>query len=776
MAQNEPPALLGFGDFIINRRERSLHKHGIRLKLHGQPFEILLLLLEHPGEVVTREELQAKLWHGDTFVDFENGLNAAVKKLRQTLGDSAESPRYVETMPRVGYRFLAPLMSVQYAEVVTPVPEELKSSPAELPTLVETRAGHRRWILLAAAALLLVSFAAVWFRKTHAAPPLKENDLVLVSDFVNTTGDPVFDDTLKRALTVKLSESPHFNILNEYNLRETLRLMERLPTEKLVPPADREVCQRAGAKVAIGGSIIALGAQYVITLDAKNCMTGGIVAHQEGRSADRERVLSTLGDLIPPLRRKLGESLGAIEKFNTPILEATTPSLTALKAYAQGDRMRFQGSEAESVPYYLMAVELDPNFAIAYARLGALYRNLSQLDLSRLYMRKAFDLRQHASEKEKFYIAAHYYSDFTQEVDKSVQTYELWTQTYPRDWIPYNNLADVASRSGLVDKAIPAAQKALQLNPNSWFTYGALSNSYLKGSRFAEAKAICDRAAAENHGGATISNTLLRIAYIEGDQATVDRVLATAEGKGNESLLLALAATATSGLGKIHAAHAFAQRSERVAIQKGLHVEASNTAYDESLFEAELGYAPEARASVERAVHWNSDPASLGYAALTYARLGDANRAEGLVKAADISPLDTLHNIIVLATARAAIELDRKNPNQAIEELKAALPYDLCELSSGATFYIRGLAYLDAGFPKDAEVQFQKLADNHGSAVTVYWLLAHLGLARAFAAGGETEKAVEAYHNLFGIWKDADPGLPVLRQARAEYRRLDTIH
>jgi eukaryotic-like serine/threonine-protein kinase len=775
MDQNQIPDQLSFGDFTVHRRERSLRKQGIRLNLQGQSLDILLLLLERGGDIVTREELQAKLWKANSYVDIENGLNAAVKKLRQTLGDSAETPRYIETLPRVGYRLLVPVIAGVPPQTEAPAaPADPREPEPPGPPAVAAERKSQRWSYVAAAAVVaVVVVAAVWFARAHRAAPLSDSDLVLVSDFVNTTGDPVFEDTLKRAVLVELSQSPHFNILNEFNLRETLRLMDHSLNDKLLPPLDLQVCQRAGAKVAVAGSIVALGSQYVLTLDARNCLTGHVVAHQEARAPGRDQVLSTLGTLISPLRRKLGESLATIEKFNTPILEATTPSLSALKAYTVGDDMRFRDKEEESVSFYRMAVELDPNFAIAYARLGAIYRNLDQLELSRQHMKKAFDLRSHISEKEKFYIAAHYYTDVTQQVDKSIQTYELWTQTYSNDWIAYNNLADVASRSGLIDKALPAAQQTLRLNPNVWFAYGVLSNAYLRASRFPEAKAICDRAVAENHAGATIKNTALRLAYVEHDQAAADKILESVKGKGNESLLLTLASAATSGWGQARAARALSQRAETLSVAHDNPEEASNTAYDESLFEAEVGNAAEAKLSVEQALRWNLDPASRGFAALSLARIGEVNRAASLVHEADVSPLDTVLNAVVLASARAAIQLARNNPQQALEELKPAVPYDLAELSSGATFYLRGLAYLQAGSATDAQQQFQKLIDNHGSAVTVYWPLAHLGLARAYAAGGETEKALEAYRSFFALWKDADPDLRILRDAQAEYQKLN---
>lgn len=773
MSKDVAPLLFRFGDFTVHRRERTLRRDGIRLKLHGQPFEILLLLVEHPGEVVTREELQAKLWHGDTFVDFENGLNVAVKKLRQTLGDSATTPRYIETLPKVGYRFLVPVTSAEANGSATVSAAAPRESPTESPVSLPRRQHVRFWrrLALTAAIISLLGLGAFWYRRGHPAIALSEADSLLVADFVNTTGDPAFDGTLRRAVTVKLSESPHFNLLNEPNLRAVLRLMERPATEKLVPPLDREVCQRAGAKVVIGGSIVALGNEFVISLDARNCLTGGVVAHQETRATGRFRVIPALGEMIPSFRRTLGESLATIQKFDTPIEQATTPSLSALKAYTLGDEKRLQDQEEESIGFYRMAIELDPNFAIAYARLGALYRNLSQGDLSKQYMEKAFALREHVSEKEKLYIAAHYYTDVTQEVEKSVEAYELWTQTYPHDWIPFNNLSDVASRSGLIDIAIPAAQQALRLNSNSWFAYGTLANAYLKASRFAEAEAICERAVSENHPGTT-TNTLLRVAFAQEDRAMADKALEASRGKSNEALVLSLASLATSDLGQIRAARELTKRSMNLALQQGRHEEASNSAYDESLFEAEAGNTLEARASVEQGLRWNPDPGSRGFAALTLARIGDTARAEKYVKDADLEPLDTLHNVVVLASARAAIQLNRRHPKEAIEELKGALPYDLCELSDGQTLYIRGYAYLQAGLSKEAASQFQKLIENHGSAVTIYWSLAHLGMARAYAQSGEQEKSLEAYRNFFTLWKEADPDLPILRQAHSEYERL----
>lgn len=763
MAAPDPLALLRFDDFTVNRRERSLRRQGVRLKLHGQAFDILLLLLDRPGEVVTREELQARLWPRTTFVDLENGLNAAVKRLRQTLGDSVESPRYIETLPRVGYRFLG--------TVTGEVPAAALTMSAAQPSPRRVRDVRR--ILAASAVALIVAIAAAsaWIWPWRRSAPLSDADLVLVADFVNTTGDPVFDSTLKRAVEVKLGESPHFNVLNEPNLRATLRLMERPTSVRLVPPLDREVCQRAGATVAIGGSIVAVGDAYALSLDARNCRTGASVAHEEGRASGRERVLPTLGELLPPFRRRLGESLATIERFNTPLAQATTSSLSALKAYAMGDENRLQDKEEESLAFYRMAVELDPQFAIAWARLAAVYRILGQYDRSREAMAHAFQLRERVSEREKLYISAHYYVDFTRDFAAAIRTYQLWTQTYPRDWIPYNNLADVATISGLYDTSIPAGEQALRLNPNSWFAYGALANAYLRAGRYAQARAICDRAAAEHHVAPMVAITVSRLPFVLGDRAAIDAEIAAA-GPQRDATVLVFVAQSTTSLGRLRKARELYALAVRGALQRGEKEYASNNTYDESLAEAELGDAAAARGDVSRALEWNTDPAEGVYAALTLARLGEYQRAAQLASAADVRPDDTLHEAVALPAARAAIALAQKQPQRAIEALRAALPYDLSEISNGETLYLRGVAYLELGDAPSAAAQFQRLIDNHGSALTVYWPLAHLGLARAEVAAGQPGKALETYRSLLEQWSDADPELPVVQQARAEYQRL----
>ncbi len=318
-----------------------------------------------------------------------------------------------------------------------------------------------RWerVVPIAGAVVLLALGIVSFRYRHKPVALGETDWVLVSDFVNATSEPIFDGALKQGLTVKLAESPYFNIVLDSTTRQTLRLMGRRPDEQVVPPISRDVCQREGAKVVVGGSIVSVGNKYVLDLDATNCLSGDSLAHAEAEAQNKDEVLYRLGQLIPPIRKKLGESVSSIQKFDTPIEQATTSSLAALKAYTSGDEKRAQNQETEAIPFYKMAIDLDPNFAIPYARLGAIYGDLSERALADQYMKQAFERRGHVSEREKFYIAAHYYQDATREDDKAIETYNLWTQTYPHDWIPFNNLATEYLKVGDIKRKWRAHKK-----------------------------------------------------------------------------------------------------------------------------------------------------------------------------------------------------------------------------------------------------------------------------------------------------------------------------
>ncbi|MFB3126729.1 MAG: winged helix-turn-helix domain-containing protein, partial [Candidatus Acidiferrales bacterium] len=459
------PRMVRFGVYEVDLRAGELRKSGVKIKLQEQPFQILALLLERPGEVVTREEIQKKLWPADTFVDFEHSLNAAVKRLREALGDSADNPRFVETLPRRGYRFIYPVEG-------------------------RDRASHTWQVALVLAALGVLLAGAASFFYFQRAQALTESDYILLTDFVNKTSDEVFDGTLKQALAVKLEESPFLNIFPERKARETLRLMEREPDERVTESIGREICERQGIKAMLLGEIAPLGTHYVISLNAVNCATGDSLAREQVEAEGKEEVLKALGSAASKVRGKLGESLASIEQFDTPIEQATTSSLEALKAYNLGHELREKGDENASIPFFERAIELDPNFASAYARLGTVYGNRGEAEKSIEYTKKAYGLRDRVSEPERLYITAHYYGTVTGEIHKEAETYEVWLMTYPRTAVPLNNLTLHYNNIGQYEKALEIGRRSLEVAPDSVYPYMNLSGAYLGLNRLEEDKAI----------------------------------------------------------------------------------------------------------------------------------------------------------------------------------------------------------------------------------------------------------------------------------------------
>jgi tetratricopeptide (TPR) repeat protein len=605
---------------------------------------------------------------------------------------------------------------------------------------------------------------------------MNEADLVLVSDFVNTTGDPIFDGTLKQALTVKLAESPYFSIVPDTTTKKTLGLMSRSADEHVVPPIAREVCQRENAKVVVGGSILGLGNKYVLDVDTTNCLTGASVAHQQIEALDREQVLSKLGQVIPPLRRKLGESVASIQKFDTPIEQATTKSLPALKAYTTGIQKRVLGQHAESLPFFKMAIELDPDFAMAYAGLSSVNDGLNQTDLAREYIQKAFERREHATEREKLSIQANYYISVTRETDKVIEIYKLWTEVYSHDFVPFVNLSRQYQLVGQPEKAIEAGQQALRLNPRHAVSYECLGASYRQATHFAEAKAVCEKAVAEKLDDYIIHNVLYDVAFVEADGPGMQREIDWFKGKPAEALGIYHQAKATLSLGELRRARELFERAGTLAQRNGLKEQAVAINNGLAQFEAELRNDREARTRADWTLRESpNSERHKAWAALALARAGDVQRAEGLVNELSKQPrLGTALSEVILPSVRAAVDLERKNPAAAVEELQRAIPYDLGGDSAGVTLYYRGLAYLELKSGKEAAAQFQRILDNRGVVtVDIYWPLAHLGLARSYAQTGDTEKSLAQYREFLNFWKNADRDLRLLKEANAEYKKLE---
>jgi eukaryotic-like serine/threonine-protein kinase len=774
-----------FGPFQVVLRSAELYKHGVRIKLSGQPFAILAMLLDRPGELITREELKQRLWPVDTFVDFEHSLNSAIKKLRAVLGDSADEPRYIETLPRRGYRFIGTISSPPVSTENSPVDLALPSgnvvtvaSPTPPPmapvAMAHASSKHfREWAAIAIVTMAIIG--AVVFSKLsgQTRASLSDTDWVLVSDFVNTTGDPIFDGSLKQATTVKLSESPYFNVMLDSKIRQTLQLMNRSPQERVVPPMSREVCQRAGAKVVISGSIVAAGNKYVVSLDAQNCLSGASLAHIAMPPESRDQVLKTLGEVVAQLRKSLGESLATLTKFDTPIEQATTPSLAALKAYTEGDNMRAQGKEAESVPYYKMAVDLDPEFAIAYARLGALSSNLQEVSNQAKYLQLAFDRRGHISEREKFYIAAHYYVDVRGDSLKAIETYKLWTQTYVHDWVPFNNLSNEYARIGDLQNAISAGQSALRLNPYHSLPYTALAFAYERASRFPEAKAVGERAISEKLDGQMLHNILYAVADAENDDRAMQRQVEWFADKPIKTQILDRQALSVMRSGQVRKARELFRLAADAALQQGLKGYADAAFIDVAEAEAYLGNSREALAELTRSIALSPENKNGPDEAIVMAFVGDSSRAEAIVKKLSASPPIPITTAVRIAAVRAIDDLNHGDPKSAVEDMRAVVPYDLSDDNGGLTFYCRGLAYLKLGAAKEAAAEFQKVLDNPGvTKLTMFWPFSQLELARAYASQGETAKSVTAYRQFLTSWKVADPDLAVLKQAKKELAQL----
>jgi eukaryotic-like serine/threonine-protein kinase len=774
-----PKHLLEFDRFRIDPEERVLTSDGKPIALSPKAFDTLLVLARHCERVVLKEDLMKSLWP-DTFVE-ESNLSQHIFQLRKALGENAQDPQYIVTVPGRDYRFSRKVVElsaddgdlvVQSRSIQTVTVEETES--AQLTSGAFSILRHRPWTC-ATAIVALVAVAAAIAVRARRPPPLNESDLVLVSDFVNTTGEPVFDSTLKQALTVKLAESPFFNIVPDSTTRKTLGLMGRSANEPVVPSMAREVCQRENAKAVVGGSILNLGSKYVLDLKVTNCLTGASVAHQEVDALNRDQVLSRLGQAIPPLRRRLGESVGSIQKFNTPIEQATTKSLAALKAYTSGDQKRAQGGEADSVPFYKMAIELDPDFAMAYARLGTVYGNLNQPDLSDEYLQQAFQRREHVSEREKFDIQAHYYEDTTKEIDKANATYKLWSEVYPHDFLPLDSLASGYILVGQFEKAIEAGQQALKVNPNHALAYASLSRAYERATRFAEAKIICERAVTEKIDSSWTHQVLYRVAFVEGDESAMQQELSWFRGKPQESVALYFQAKALLSQGELRKSRELFEGARALAVKQGRKEVAVAFSNGQAQFEADLGNARDVPALADQVLRSSPNSARhKAFATLALARAGNIQRVEGLMNELNKEPVPgTGLTEVVFPSIRAAIDLNRRNPAAAVEELRRAVPYDLGTDSGGITLYYRGLAYLELKSGREAAAQFQKILNNRGVVMTdIYWPLSRLGLARALAQTGDTEKSLAQYREFLALWKNADPDLRILNEAKAEYKKL----
>jgi serine/threonine protein kinase/Tfp pilus assembly protein PilF len=638
----------------------------------------------------------------------------------------------------------------------------------------------KRWkiaipVVLIAAAVIV---AGELYYRSHQARPLTDKDTIVLSDFNNITGDSVFDDTLKQGLSVQLEQSPFLDLLSERKVNETLKLMGRPVTDRLTPEVTREVCQRTGTKAMLTGSIAALGSQYVIGLKAVNCSTGEVLAQTQERVSGKEAVLNALDSAAVSLRSKLGESLSTVQKYATPLEEATTPSLEALKVYSLGRKTHYAKGDTAALPFYQRAAELDPNFARAYVSMSGVYSDLNEIQRAAENARKAYELRGKVSARERLSIEANYYLTATGELEKAAQTYELWQQTYPRDELPHINLGFIFASLGNWERSLVEAREALRVEPNNATNYLNLGNAYTSLNRLDEAEAVYKQAEERKLEAETLLANRYQMAFVKGDTIGMAQAAAAAMGKpGTEDLLLAAQADTEAWYGKLKNARELTQRAMESAQHNDAKEAAAAYQAAAALREVE-GSRKQAVADANAAVKLAPNRDVRAIAALALARAGDTAEAERLAAELDKTfPLDTLVQRYWLPSIRAAVALAHKDPNRAVELLNPASTVELSQPTNLTVIlcpvFLRGEAYLMLHDTNRAEEEFQKFTDHYGLVLNFPWgPLARIGLARSYAIQGSTVKARAAYQDFLTLWKDADPDIPIFKQAKAEYAKL----
>jgi serine/threonine protein kinase/tetratricopeptide (TPR) repeat protein len=653
------------------------------------------------------------------------------------------------------------------------------AAPSAAPSTQVKTPIARDWRLLIPAAVLLVAAvtAALYWRSTKAHA-LTEKDSILLTDFVNTTGDSVFDGTLKQALAVQLEQSPYLNLVPESRIQEALRYMGRPSGERITSDVAKEICLREGVKAMLTGSIASLGSHYVISVGAVNAQTGDSLAREQVEAEGKEQVLKSLDKAGSSLRQKLGESLASVRQFATPLEQATTSSLDALKEYSVGQSEHSKQHDAAAIPHLKRATELDPNFARAYASLGVAYWNQIEGKQGEESLKKAFALKERASEREKLYITAHYYDEVSGEVEKTIETYEQWRQTYPRDSVPWDNLGIAYRSVGQYEKALTAASEAMRLDPKDTYAYANLARTYLSLNRLDEARAVAEQAAAQKLDSRGTHHVLFGVAFLQGDQASMEREVSGAKGTGHEPILLEAKAEAEAAEGRLKLARETDHQAESSADRNGMKEYAAFLKAAAAMRNANYGDFITARAEASASLAevpdgWNRDPT-----ALALAQCGDITMAEKLIAALDKEhPEDTILHTISIPTVRAFAELQRGNAAAAVAGLEAGRPYELGAGPGGylayRLVYVRGLVYLRMKDGEKAAAEFQKILDHRGVEPTNELIpLSQLNVGRAYALQGDLGKARTAYQDFLALWKDADPDIPILKEARAEYAKL----
>ena len=752
--------LYRFEDFELDPINRVLKGAGQPISLHSRNFDLLRYMVRNPGRLLTKDELMNAVW-GDTAVE-EGNLTQGVFLLRKALtAGRPDGGKLIVTIPGRGYRFDVSVEEVP-ADAATP------DLPPEKPAAVDPtqkRNPRRRYMLIAAGVFILLLAAAGWLWRIRAVPG--DHHEIVLADFENTTGDPEFDKALNIALSIDLKQTPYLLVAPDAKARKTLELMQRSAQEKLTTPLAREVCQRIGAQAVLSAVIAHFGQKYLVTLTASDCVSGQDLVQTKAVAIGRDNILEAIDSVAAQMRRRLGEPLKSLQRFDKPLLAKATGSLDALKVYSAAHELGMQGKFQESIPLFQRAIELDPRFAIAYGDLSTVYSNLGEPQLSAAASRKAYELRDLATERDRLFIASAYHTHTLGDLDATVRDYETWTEMYPQDPAPLTNLSNLRTQIGQPERAIEPARRALAIDPKDTIAYVVLARAQLYAGHVDESIATCRKAIAQKVDAAEIHGLLVEAGFANHDQALIEAQSTWAKGTASEPYIALQRMLVDVAEGKPRQGGDLLAEVVEGYRHRGMPERANRMRGGFPLLEAELGMTEAARKLLAElpVIEGSIDiPVAL-------AEVGEDAKAEEILREElKKYPEDTLWQYWKGPQIAAAIALARNQPLDAIEALRKSTPYELRDTAVPA---VRARALLAARQFDLAEAEFRKIIDHPTAGVpSANVALAHLGIARARALRGNRAGSRQEYEEFFAIWKDAEPDVPVLRQAKAEYAKL----
>jgi eukaryotic-like serine/threonine-protein kinase len=774
--------LLEFGPFRIDLEQRLLLRDQQPIPLSPKAFDLLLVLTQRGGQVVLKDDLMKALWP-DTFVE-ESNLGQHVFQLRKALGERPQDHTYIITVPGRGYRFAQSVRSVPAEEASNKErnsnsDDQIVVASRSLARIVieeERKRDLRVWASVAVALVAILFALGVYWRSLRR-PKLTERDTIVLADFDNRTGDPVFDETLRLSLSAQLEQSPFLNLLSDQRARQTLALMAQSKDARLTQENAREVCQRTASTAVLDGSIAKIGTRYLITLKAINCATGESLASTTADADDKNHVIDALGKTASDIRGKLGESLASVQKYDVPPENVTTPSLEALQAYGLAHQTESSNQGADAVSLYQRAISLDPNFAQAYLGLGIDYFNHDETSRAAENIRKAYELRERVSEREKLGIETFYNAVVLGNFEAARKAQVLATQIYPRDARAFSNLGVFYSYLGDYEKSLVASQQALKLNPGAARNYSNLLIDYLHNNRLEEAKSIAEEAKSHNLDSPFIHANLYLVDFIRHDTAGMEREAVLGKSGSEDLILYYESDTAASG-GQFAQARELTKRAEDIALRAGQKETMTGYEAEAAVREALVGNLALAKSQAKYALTLSNGKDVVAMSGIALA-IADDN-ATGTRIGDDLSKRfseDTVVQDNLLPAIRAASALRNGDPGKAIASL-ASVPYEMGQTAQEVNFvlypaYLRGEAYLATRQGAAAATEFQKILDHPGLIENeLIGALAHLALGRAYVVSGNAAKATVEYQTFFSLWKDADRDIPILKEAKAEYAKL----